>query len=87
MRYLLPLLAAGTLSACASPLVQTTPQWDSRFGLDTRMVLAQQILHPDGARNTDPVAGMDGRSARAAYERYQKNGGEQQTPLLNNGAK
>lgn len=87
MRYLLPLLAAGMLSACADLPVQTTPRWDARFGIDTRMALAQQILRPEAARNTDPVAGMDGRGGRAAYERYQKNSGEQQSPLLNNGAK
>ena len=87
MRYLLPLLAAGALSACASHLVQTTPQWDARFGVDTRMALAQQIMYPAAARNTDPVAGMDGRSARSAYERYQKTSGEQAAPLLNSGAK
>jgi hypothetical protein len=36
------------------------------------MVLAQVLIRR--RRNTDPVAGMDGRSARAAYERYQKAG-------------
>jgi hypothetical protein len=91
MRYLLKLLillAAGMLSACANIIVPTTPNWDSRFGLDTRMALSQQIMHPAAARNADPVAGMDGRSARAAYERYQKAGGEpQQTSVMNGGAK
>jgi hypothetical protein len=83
MRYL-SILLAGVLSACVS----TTPHWDSRFGVDTRMALAQQIAHPAAARNADPVAGMDGRSARAAYERYQKAGSDQpQTSLMNGGAK
>ncbi|NYE62991.1 hypothetical protein FHW58_004213 [Duganella sp. 1224] len=83
MRHLLILLAAGMLSACA----QTTPQWDSRFGVDTRATLALQIAVPAAGRNTDPVAGMDGHAARAAYERYQKAGGEQQPSVLNGGAK
>jgi hypothetical protein len=87
MRNILLLLAAGTLTACAPVLVQTTPQWDARFGVDTRMVLAQQIMHPDAARNTNPVSGMDGRSARSVYERYQKAGGEQQQSSLMGGAK
>ncbi|MYM23082.1 hypothetical protein GTP46_10535 [Duganella sp. FT135W] len=82
MRYL-PILLAGVLSACAS----TTPQWDARFGIDTRMALAQQVLQPAAGRNTDPVMGMDGRSARAAYERYQKAGSEQPQTMMNNGAK
>lgn len=85
MRYLLIPLA-GILSAC----VATTPTFDSRFGLAARMTLAQQIANPAAARNTDPVAGMDGSSARAAYERYQKAAGEtqqQQPSLINGGAK
>lgn len=84
MRYL-PILLAGALSACVS----TTPHWDRRFGLDTRMVLLQQTANPAASRNGDPVAGMDGRSARAAYERYQKAAGEAapQPPSINGGAK
>jgi len=82
MRYL-PILLAGLLSACAS----TTPNWDARFGIDTRMVLTQQIMNPGAARNTDPVSGMDGRSARTAYERYQKASVEQQQAATTSGAK
>jgi hypothetical protein len=82
MRYL-PILLAGLLSACAS----TTPNWDARFGIDTRMVLAQQIMNPGAARNADPVSGMDSRSARAAYERYQKAGAEQPSAVTASGAK
>jgi uncharacterized protein YceK len=72
MRYLLYLLAAATLSGCASTVVRTTPQWDGHFGADVRAALAQQTIHPDAGRNADPVAGMDGRAGRSAYERYQK---------------
>lgn len=74
MRYLLCLLAAGALSGCAS--LSTTPQWDARFGIDTRTTLALQIIDPDAGRNGGSVAGMDGRAARSAYERYQKAAGE-----------
>jgi hypothetical protein len=72
MRYLLSLLAAGALSACAGPVVDTTPQWDASFGVNTRIALAQQVIHPEAGRNRDPVSGMDGRAARSVYERYQK---------------
>jgi hypothetical protein len=68
MRYLLYLLAVA-LSGCA---IQTTPQWDNHFGTDVRAALAQQTIHPHAGRNADPVAGMDGRAAHSAYERYQK---------------
>jgi hypothetical protein len=84
MRHFLILLTAGMLSACAD----TTPHWDRRFGIDTRSTLALQITYPAAAANADPVAGMDGRSARAAYERYQKASAEQkQTSVLNGEAK
>jgi hypothetical protein len=82
MRYLVILLV-GVLSACVS----TTPDWDSRFGVTTRLALARQIAEPAAAANTDPVAGMDGRSARAAYERYHKAGAEQQSPAVQGGTK
>ena len=83
MRYL-PILLAGALSACAS----TTPDWDSRFGLATRTALMQQVANPAAAGNPDPVAGMDGRAARSAYERYQKAGGETSShSLMSGGAK
>lgn len=61
-------LGIALLQACAA----TTPDWDRRFGLATRATLAQQVLHPEAARNADPVAGMDGRAADAAQARYQK---------------
>ena len=83
MRYL-PILLAGALSACAS----TTPHWDSRFGLATRTALMQQVANPAAAGNANPAAGMDGRAARAAYERYQKAGGETSSQsLMSGGAK
>ena len=86
MRYLTILLACALCILCAC--TSTTPYWDQRFGVDTRMALTQQVANPASARNADPVAGMDGRSARAAYERYQKAGSEpQQTSLMNGGAK
>lgn len=62
------LAGAILLSACAD----TTPQWDRRFGQAARVTLAQQVLHPEAARNADPVAGIDGRAANAAFGRYEK---------------
>jgi hypothetical protein len=62
------LAGAALLSACAN----TTPEWDRQFGQAARITLAQQVLHPEAARNADPVAGMDGRAANAAFARYEK---------------
>lgn len=67
-RRLATCLGIALLTACAA----TTPDWDRRFGQATRATLARQVLHPEAARNADPVAGMDGRAAGAVQARYQK---------------
>lgn len=73
MRILFSMLAVCTLAACVNtPLGKTTPQWDKQFGSNTRTAMAQQIIDPQARRNTDPVAGMDGKAAQGAYERYQR---------------
>lgn len=74
------LLLASSLAACA-PL---TPQWDARFGDSVRAAIAQQTLNPNASRNTDPVAGIDGRAAHEAVTQYTKSFQEppQPAPLL-----
>jgi len=75
------LSCGGMLCACAS----TTPHWDQHFGDASRIALAQQVLNPDAARNAGPLTGLDGRSAAAAYDRYQKSfGGAEARPSLLN---
>ncbi len=59
---------ATLLAGCA----HTTPDWDARFGDATRIALARQVADPQAARGGAAVAGMDGKAARGAYERYQK---------------
>ena len=68
MRLVPIMLAAATLCACA----ETTPRWDSQFGVHTRTAFAQQIIDPAAARKAAPPTGMDGRAAQAAYENYQR---------------
>jgi len=70
---------AALLTACAA----TTPQWDAHFGDATRIAMGRQIIAPEAARNADPVAGMDGRAAAQAQQRYQKSFAE---PAPNNAA-
>lgn len=72
MRYLLSLPMACMLASCALQLTPTTPQWDRQFGEAARVTLAQQVIDANAGRNGDAVAGMDGRAAHAAFERYQK---------------
>lgn len=66
---LLPALvlgAASQLAGCAS----TTPELDAKFGDSVRVVREAQTLNP-AAANKDPVAGIDGRAAVSAQDRYQ----------------
>ena len=73
MRILFSMLAVCALAACVNtPLGKTTPQWNSQFGSSTRTALARQVIDPEARRNADPVAGMNGKAAHGAYERYQR---------------
>jgi hypothetical protein len=78
-------LCAALLSACAS----TTPNWDAQFGSSVRILNAQQVARPQAAASTDPVAGMDGRSARSAVDRYERSLPEPKAaaPVATSGAK
>ena len=65
------LLLCGTtasLAACAP----TTPQFDRHFGVAVRLAMARQTIAPDAGAIVDPVAGIDGASARNAQENYRK---------------
>ncbi len=63
---LCPMLLA--IAGCVS----TTPTMDRHFGESVSLIKAQQTLHPEAARNTDPVKGLDGKAAKSAYDQYQK---------------
>lgn len=67
VRLVLPAVAMAALAGCANT---TTPVLDSHFGDAVRGAVAQQTLNPDASRNTDPVAGIDGRAAKDAMDRY-----------------
>lgn len=64
--WFLGLLAAVMLSACAS----RTPYLDSRFGHAVNTAKAMQTVNPQASRNTDPVTGLDGSSAKDTIDRY-----------------
>ena len=57
-----------TLGGCGS--ISTTPDVDARFGETLSIIKAQQTINPDASRNTDPVAGIDGKAAKGAYDNY-----------------
>ncbi|WP_420995517.1 hypothetical protein ACKI2N_005330 [Cupriavidus sp. 30B13] len=58
--------AAAGLAGCMT----TTPVYDAHFGDAVRIVRAMQTLNPDASLNTDPVTGVDARSATYAMDRY-----------------
>lgn len=47
-----------------------TPNLDSRFGYAVNAAKAQQTINPTASLNTDPVAGIDGTSAKESIDRY-----------------
>ncbi len=75
-----PALAAALLALLLGGCAPTTPQLDRRAGDAVRVAFAQQVAHPGAGANPDPVAGIDGKSARAALERYQKSFAEPASP-------
>jgi hypothetical protein len=66
------LTALVLLGACLQGCVHTTPQWDRQFGAANRENLAAQVLDPAAAANRNPAAGIDGRAAKGAHDRYQR---------------
>jgi hypothetical protein len=61
------LLAALAASGCAA-----TPNLDRQFGHSVAQLRQRQMLSPQAGANRDPVAGLDGKAAQAAYAAYQK---------------
>ena len=75
MRLLYVMPAACTLAGCAALApAPTTPYWDTHFGANARLALAQQVLDAGAGLNPDPdpVTGIDGKAAQQGYARYQK---------------
>lgn len=66
-KLVLALLPVG-LAGCMAQ----TPHYDDHFGEAVRTAVAQQTINPDAARNTDPVAGLDAKSADQTINNYNK---------------
>jgi hypothetical protein len=60
------------LALLATGCVQRAPFLESQMGLSVSLIKAQQTLNPEASRNTDPVAGMDGKAAKSGYDHYQR---------------
>ena len=79
------LIVLATLAGCAP----TTPRWDRAFSHSARATFDAQVIDPAAARAARPAPGMDGQTARAAQEHYEKSFGAPPPPpvLLIGGAK
>ncbi|MGO4306753.1 hypothetical protein [Cupriavidus sp. RAF12] len=70
VRRLATLATLLTTVAALAGCISTTPVYDAHFGEAVRTVRAMQTLNPDASSNTNTVAGIDGRAATAAMDRY-----------------
>lgn len=66
------LALAGIVALLAAGCAQRAPYLESQMGQSLHMLRAQQTINPQASNNTDPVAGMDARSAQVARERYEQ---------------
>lgn len=66
------LALACAMTLLAAGCAQRTPYLESQMGQSLNMLKAQQVINPEAANNTDPVAGMDARAAQIAHERYEQ---------------
>jgi len=61
-------LVASLVAGCA----ENRYREEEGFGDAVRAAKARQIINPDASRNTARPDGLDGTSAKATIERYQK---------------
>ena len=69
MKTISSLALCALLAGCGG-MTSATPDYDLKFGNAVREARQRMTLNP-GAGTGDPVAGMDGRAAQEAQERYQ----------------
>lgn len=69
---LISLTAVAAVAAALTGCASVTPDYDARFGQAVQVSAASQLIDPQAtARHAkDDAAIMDGRAARAAYNRY-----------------
>ena len=77
------LALASAMTLLAAGCAQRAPYLESQMGQSLSMLRAQQTINPEASNNTDPVAGMDARSAQIARERYEQSFRTPVTPPRN----
>jgi hypothetical protein len=66
------LAVLAALGGCSPMTPGATPALDARFGEAVREARVRQTIDPQGSRNTNPVAGIDGAAAQNAMAEYHK---------------
>ena len=68
-RTLSVVMISALFGGCAT---EPAPYLENRLGDAVRAARVQQTIDLDASKNTDPVSGMDGASAKTSIERYYK---------------
>jgi len=74
-------IACAALSGMLLYGCSTTPRFNAQFGTSVRANVAAQILDPTASANTNPAAGMEGKAAVIAQERYENSFKEPEKPI------
>ena len=64
-------LAFALLFSLIAGCSTVTPDYDTKFGDAVRAARLKMTINPDAGRNSDQVAGMDGKAGREAVILYQ----------------
>lgn len=65
-------LGAAALTALLLQGCSSAPRFEDHFGGSVRANLAAQVIDPAAAANANPASGVDGKTALAAREHYQR---------------
>jgi hypothetical protein len=60
-------IVIGLLHGCAA---DPAPNLEIKMGEAVRTARVQQTIDLDASKNTDPVAGIDGKAAKTSMDRY-----------------
>lgn len=71
-RFLKPGAALAVLCGALAGCMPVAPHVQKNLGNSVRATVAAQVANPGAARNTNPVAGLDGRAAEGAQSRYER---------------
>ena len=68
----LAIVSVGLVALLAAGCAENRYREEEGFGDAVRAAKARQIINPDASRNTARPDGMDGHTAKATIDRYEK---------------